>query len=524
MISSDLFIMTPFQKDQIDLASSKCQVEPDLPYSSYSVFVFRSRLEPFLKRYFDQTHRKKYNYDSFVFRDIPLEGKMVSTLILIDSDSQIISLTPQEIRDINLEISEMIVLYPNYLLFIQDSLLKYPRTWVRTILPYLEFERTTYYPDDDSEVFKIPSIYHNGSIYLDLSLDPNYDTTLKKLYTDILEKLDDFYYKGTIPNEIEASNANGVKVFFIQPGDFLQFQNKLGDQVLEDLADIEDVSFEKSDFQFTITKKQMDDSMATVFVLNFAMNDMNFDLLGNQVGVEFLVSLKKFLQADEIITKNRNPGVYEIMAKKDGKFMQSNLDIKEMFGFSYFTDDPLGLLVLDDMDLLDDSKAIYDTALGKGGIFVPIEKMGDVIQLDILHLLLSGKRKNYDCYTKSEDIELSLTRQGLKISIEIENYLFVEKDNWITKRIIYRGCKEKYPKMLLSGSWHFDQISLETINQWSKEIMDQLNFPEDLIQQGIEQGPFDSIVVSSVSKDYTEQFLYHLEEKLYSIQKSSRKF
>jgi hypothetical protein len=523
MISSDLFIMTPFQKDQIDLASSKCQVEPDLPYSSYSVFVFRSRLEPFLNRYFEQTHRKKYNYDSFVFRDIPFEGKMISTLILIDSNSQIISLTPQEIRDINLEISEMIILHPNYLLFIQDSLLKYPRTWIRTILPYLEFERTTYYPDDDSEVFKIPSIYQDGCIYLDLSLDPNYDTTLKKLYTDILEKLEEFYNKGTIPNEIEV-NSNGVKVFFIQPGDFLQFENKLGDQVLEDLAEMKDVSFDKSDNQLVINKKNIDHSIATVFVLNFSLTDLNFDFLGNQVGVEFLVSLKRFLGADEIITNNKNPGFYEIMAKKDGKFMQSNLDIKEMFGYSYFTDDPLGLLVLDDMDLLDDSKAVYDTALGKGGIFVPIEKMGDVIQLDILHLLLSGKRKNYDCYTKSDDIELSLNRQGLKILMEIENYLFVEKDSLITKRIIYRGCLEKYPKILLSGTWRFDQISFATLNKLSKEIMDHLNYPEDLIEQGIEQGPFDTIVFPSVSKEYTENFLNQLEEKLYSISKPSRKF
>jgi hypothetical protein len=519
MISTDLFIVTPFSREQIDMASSACRMEPDITFTSYSVYVFRSRLEPFLRKYFSQTHRKKYDYDQFVFRDIPYEGKMVTTLILINSKDEIIDLSSQEVRDINLEISQMIVLHPNYLLFIQDYMLSYPQSWIRTILPSLEFQRTIYYPDDDSETKTISFLYDNGNIYLDLSQDPNYDTTLKKLYTDLLQKIEEYYYHGAIPNQLEVE-GNGVVVKIRNPGDFLTFEGKVGDQVLEDIAGLEDIEPLESDNRILANKVKVDPNDVTVFVLDFGMSDINFDLIHDQIGVEFLVSLKKFLEADEVITKNKNPGFYEIVLKKDGKFIQSNLNIKEMFGYSYFTDHPLGLLVLDDMDLLEVSKIIYDSVSGKGGIFVPMTRLGDVIQMDLLHLMLNNRKLSTEVYTKTEDIEYTLMRMELDTVMEIENYLFVNKNRWITKRVIYRGTKQKYPKMLVSGSWDFDQISSSEVIHLGKEVLDEMKIYDFEIQEG----PMNTLIIPVISLDFIQKFWEGLEQKIHEKYKPSRKF
>lgn len=518
MIPTDLFILTPFHREQIDMGSSFCESEPDIPFTSYSVYVFRSRLEAFLKKYFSQTNRKKYNYDQFVFRDIPYDGRMVTTIILNDSDSKIISLTPQEIRDINLEISEMIVLHPDYLLFLEDSTLQYPQAWLRTILPSLEFQRISYLPFDGTERYSIPSIYYNGCIYLNLIEDESYLSTIQSLYKDTLNQLDEFYHKGTLPTLLEYTGS-GVTVTIKNPGDFIQIEEKLGDQVLEDMAGLEEVVIPESDFKMTTEIEKSDEGEATVFVINYSRIDMNLEFLENQLGVEFLVSLKKFLDADEIITKKVNPGYYEIVAKKDGKFLTSNLDVKEMFGFSYFTDDPLGLMVLDDMNLLDDTKAIYDSASGKGAIFVPTEKFGDVIQVDYLIGLLNNKKQFYDAYTESTDIELTLMRLGLDVESRIDKYLFVKKDRWITKRLIYRGLSEKNPKMCLSGDWNFEEMSSKDILSLGQQLMYELDNDGEL-----KEGPYDTIIVPVISKDFIENFSRLLKEKIHQKYKPARKF
>jgi hypothetical protein len=518
MIPSDIFITTQFYREQIDLASSFCQTEPDIPFTSYSVYVFNSRLEPFLKKYFDQTHRKKYNYDQYVFRDIPHEGRMITTLALIDAFSNIILLTSQEIRDINNEISQFTVLHPEYLLFLSDSDLSYPQAWTRIIFPSLQFNRMEYVASGNDS-YSIPTIYSNGCIYLDLSQDPSYDSTIKKLYTQTLEKLEDYYNNGTIPN-IRELTENGVTFYTRTPGDFLQIEGRTGEQVLDEMAQLPISEIPKSDYQFTIPKTNMNDLDSTVFVVNYASVDMNLEFLETQLGVEFLVSLKKFLEADEIITKKYSPGYYEIVAKKDGKFIQSNLDVKEMFGYCYFTDSPLGLMVLDDMDMLDDSKAVYDSASGKGAIFVPFEKLGDVVQVDYLNTFLINKMEYYDCYSsKTKDIENTLNRLGLQIESKIDDYLFVKKNRWMTKEIVYRGLIENDPRILLAGNWNFQEMSSDEILSIGQKLMTQMN------NQGIlEEGPFDTIIVPVSSLYFINKFSMMLEEKINQRYKSARKF
>jgi hypothetical protein len=504
MLSTELFIITPFSKEQIDMASSSCIEEPMVPYSPYSVLVFNSRLEPFLKKYFENL--KSYDYYTFVFRDIPYEGRMITTLILIDKNENEIELETQHIVNINLHISEINILHPNYLLFLSDENLKYPQSWVRTILPSFEFTRTIYYPDDEQEVVPIPSIYHNGSIYLDLSDDPNYNTTLKRLYIELINKIEKYYYEGTIPNQLEIIDPiDNEKIFITNPSDFLQFPGKLGDEVIEDIAGLKEVIIsekdEKIESSFQIPKKSDE---ATVFILK--LNEMNFDLFLDQIGVEFLNSLKLFLEADEIITKKVNGSYYEIVLKKDNKFMESNLNIKEMFGYFYFTDHPLGLLVLDDFDLLDDSKILYDSILGKGGIFVPMEKLGNVISKEYLNVQLYNRKENFDSYYKSKQIQYSLNRLKLNTVNEINDYLFVEKTRWVSKRTVYRGTEEKYPLMLLKGNWDFNQTKASDIIKIAQNELGN-DYP-------ILEGPFSSLVVPCISLPEVKSFYENLNKKI----------
>ncbi len=65
---------------------------------------------------------KKYKYDHFVYLDIPNQGKMITTMNFIDSDGNTIDLETEIIRDINLGITNITILHPNYCLFYSDRL------------------------------------------------------------------------------------------------------------------------------------------------------------------------------------------------------------------------------------------------------------------------------------------------------------------------------------------------------------------------------------------------------------------
>ena len=69
------------------------------------------------------------------------------------------------------------------------------------------------YVASGNENYSIPTIYSNGCIYLDLSQDPSYDSTIKKLYTQTLEKLGD-----------EHDQIPKLYAYFVENNDFYLVQ------------------------------------------------------------------------------------------------------------------------------------------------------------------------------------------------------------------------------------------------------------------------------------------------------------
>jgi len=523
MLSTNMFIITPFYREQIVITGFYTE-DPEIPFTSYSVYVFRTRLSSFLKKYFNVTGRKKYKYYNFVFFDIPSEGRMITTIQLIDVNDNKIQLTSQEIRDINQEISQMINLHPDYFLFFSDTDLPLSQPWLRLILPSFKFERTSYYPDDSSKTFEIDTIYNYGELYLDLSQDPNFYKTIDRLYANFIQSLYDYYFTGTIPQFVEIISNDITNMERIR-GEFIHFKDKLGDQVLEDLADIKNVTFPISDSMFVSEKKPIQKDIASVFVLNFTSVDPEMNIFIDPIGVEFLVSLKKFLKADDIFIQEGADGYYEIELKKDDKFIQSNLNIKEMFGYFYFTDHPLGLLVAEDLGLLEDSKIIYDSlsqnsVTGRGGLFIPMIHMDEPVEKELLEIKLNNRKQYIDVYTKSPEIELLLNKFGLKIISNIDQYLFVEKNQFFTKRVVYRGLSEDPPNLLLSGSWSFDKINPSIVIDITKEFLKEKNLKD----REVREGPFSTIVVSMDNISLTKELLNYIEERLYLKYTPARKF
>jgi len=498
MLSTDMFIVTPFYREQIILTGVITE-QPDIPFSAYSVFVLRTRLESFLRKYFST---KKYNYNTFTFRDIPHQGKMITTLEMLDVQENKIKLTTQEIREINQEIGQITTLHPSYCLFFEYSE-DFPQAWLRTLLPSFKFERTEYYPDDSSKTFLIPSIYSNGKIYLDLSSDLSYSSTIKNLYSDFMEQLERYFYTGTIPDLVEVGPNRTERV----PGKFVQFPDKTGEQVLDDIAELIPVHIPVSDYEFIAESKSknINTKQTTVFVLNFTKTNPDINIFIDPIGVEFLTSIKNFLKADEVLIQEAAPAYYEIELKRDGNFIQSNINIKEMFGYFYLTDHPIGLLVADDMDMLDDCKIIYDSVSGKGGLFVPMVHLDEPVKKDLLKMQLENRMKTMNVYTKTPEIEMMLQKLGLVVKASIDNYFYINKNEYITKRVVYRGLKYYPPQMLLAGNWDFDTIPSKVVLDYAKEL---------LKTEDIEEGPFSTIKVPVKNLNSISKLKSELEEKV----------
>jgi hypothetical protein len=514
MLSTDLFIITPFQRDQIVLTGS-CQEEPIVSFSEYSILVLQSRLQPYFKRFFSD---KKYNYDTFAFRDIPHQGKMVSTIMLFDPEQNPIQLEQDENRMINLEIAQITTLHPNYFLFYSEGLSNYPQAWLRTVLPVFQFTRTSYYIDE-IVTQDVHTIYYDGKLYMDLSQDHLYLSTLDKLYIEFIETLRKYYETGTIPDLVEIK-SQGVSANYQMPGDFIEFKGKLGDQVLEDMAELTEVEIPRADEileserRITVPKDRV-----SKFILNFTEHNYEFDLFMDQVGVEFLVSLKNFFEADQVITTRITPSYYEIVVVKNNQAIQSSVDIKKMFGFIYFTDHPLGLLVLEEMGLLQVSKVIYDDVLGKGGLFVPMIHLEDAVQKDILLQDLDNKKSWVDVYVFSDQILSHLKKFGLNILYVINEYIFVERNSLFTKRVIYRSLNQEHPSMLIAGPWDFEVVPVSMVIDLANEIAKEMN-----MVQNIEQGPFSTLIVPGYSIDQNVEWLDQLRERYHLKTQSVRMF
>ena len=507
MLSGELFILTPFHRKQIILNKSLI-TEPDLSFKSYQFLVFRSRLEPFL-----QCYLKNYNY--FIFKDVPYDDLMITTIELFDLHQCKLELSRKQIKDINQEIARFTSLHPNYFLFISDNLINLPRAWIRTILPSFIFERTIYHVDRSIRK-RIPSIYHHGNIYLDLSDDLSYDLTLKRLYSTFIETLNEYYRTGTLPN----MNDKNKRI----SGEFIHFHDMDGEQVLEQLSSFPRIEIPESNYKIIYDKVQdgeqgktqgeeqgkvqggeqvKEEEDSTIFVLNFTKTERE-DVLFDPLISEFIVSLKRFLDADNIEVKEVVDGYYEISVMKDDLWMQSNVDVNEMFGYFYFTDDPIGLLVANDMKIQNDIKILYDSINGKGGIFVPIEYLGDIIQRDLLNLLLDNRKMYMDAYTKTKEIKDSIVKFGLTIVLETDDYLFVEKNPYFTQRVIYRSLVQEYPSLLLSGSWENDYVI-----DFAKKILRERKRSED-----VKMGPFSTLIVKGHSVSDLIEFYETLEKRL----------
>lgn len=530
MLSTDIYIVTSFTRNQMAMTGA-CIDYQDPRYTTYQIFVFQSRIQHFLEHYFKSTDRMKYKYDHFVLLDVPDQGMMVTTVQVRDVNDQPIELEREIIRDINLEITNINTLHPNYCLFYVDHSTKISRPWVRSLLPSLIFERAVYEFFKEPEMKIIPSVVQNGCIYLDLSEDINYDQVVQKLSADINHTLEDFYKRGTLPEmlspltcvENERFNLCRIvddKALYTRvPGQFVHYDGRSGEEVLDEIAEISvDVSIPLSDSQlvsdFTKSVSIEGSKYATVYVVNFTKVDPNMSLPDDQVGAEFLVSLKNFLNADAIISKEITPGYFEVYVNKNGQYLESAIDIKEMFGYQFFTHDPIGLLVVQDLGILSETKVIYDAYHNIGGVFVPLVYLGDIVELYLLNIQLVNRQRNVEAYTFSPKLENQISKLQLKIISKIDKYIFVEKSTLITKRIVYKSLQNSESEMLIVGDWDFISMNATYIIDITNQILKEHHISK---KPNVREGPFSSLIVPVLPERVLERLIQlinvHVKQK-----------
>jgi hypothetical protein len=491
---NETYVVTPFSRNQISV-SSVCVEYPNAPYTPYQVFAFESRIQHFLDNIF-MVRGKKYKYDHFVYLDIPNQGKMITTMNFVDSDGNTIDLDPEIIRDINLEITNITILRPNYCLFYSDRSTKLFQPWVRSVIPSLIFERTVYEFFENPKTITIPKIVENGCIYLDLSDDVNYEEVIQNLSSNLNKTLEEFFEKGSLPLNQETSNV------FVE-SENIYGQNINGEQAIERLSDLEDVPILMSD-TFIVSRVQSKEQgegqesdegqdLATVYVVNFSKVDPEMSLNLNQIGEEFLRSLKLFLNADAVISKEIDPGYYEIYIYKNGKYIESAINIKEMFGYQFLTHNPIGLLAAQDLRLLKDTKIIYDSYNNIGGVFIPLVHLGDAVQISEVEIQLKNRMENVDAYTLSNHrIEKEIIKHQLKIISKIGEYIFVEKSPILTKRCIYRVLENKDAEMAIVGDWNFVEMKSEYIVDIANRILKDHKIVKD---PKVREGEFSTLIV-----------------------------
>lgn len=495
-MTTDIYVITPFSRNQISL-SSDCVEYPNAPYTPYQVFAFESRIQYFLETYFK---RKNYMYDHFVYFDIPSQGKMITTMRFMDSEGNPLDLEPEMIRDINLEITNITILRPNYCLFYSDSSTKLFQPWVRSVIPSLIFERTVYEFFENPKIITVPKIVENGCIYLDLSEEVNYEEVIQNLSSNLNQTLEDLFKNGSLPlRECNRETCNGI---------FVESENMDGEQAIEKLVPgLKEVTVNLSDkvIQSKIIRESIEEdnigseednigsNLTTVYVINFSKVDPEMSLTLDQIGGEFLRSLKLFLNADAIISKEVDPGYNEIYIYRNGKYIESAINIKEMFGYQFLTHNPIGLLAAQDLRLLKDTKIIYDSYNNIGGVFIPLVHLGDVVQISQVEIQLKNRIQNVEAYTISNyQIEKEIIKHQLKIISKIDKYLFVEKSPILTKRSLYRAIENKGTEMLIVGDWNFVEMKSEYLVNIANEILRDNKIVKD---PKVREGPFSTLIV-----------------------------
>jgi hypothetical protein len=523
MLSTELYIITPFTRKQMSIVG-KCIDYVDPEYNPYQVFAFESRMQHFLERFF--LKHSKYKYDHFVYIDVPNQGLMITTIQLRDVHDEPIEIENEIIRALNLEITNITTLYPNYCLFYSEHSTKLSRPWIRAILPSLVFERTVYEFFKEPENILIPNIVENGNIYLDLSDDINYEEVIQRLSSEINKTFEDFFSRGTLPEMLTTIECVNNKAYLgnlcriiddealyqRQPGQFVHYEEMNGEEVMEVLAGLPSIQIPNTDRITTDILGSKEKGYATVYVVNFHSSEL--DLTKDQIGTEFLVSLKKFLNADAIVCKEVSPGYFEIYVNKNGEYIESAINIKEMFGYQFFTHHPIGLLVAQDMGLISEMKLIYDSYHQIGGVFVPMVYLGDNLQIELLQIQLYNRIQNVDAYIYSSRLEKEIAKHQLKIVAKIDKYIFVEKSSLITKRIIYRSLVNENAEMLIVGDWNFLKMSSNYLTSLADQLLKEHKITK---QPNVRVGPFSSLIVPVLPRLAMERFIQlidlHVKQK-----------
>jgi hypothetical protein len=297
----------------------------------------------------------------------------------------------------------------------------------------------------------------------------------------------------------------------------------MGDDILDTIAKLPPVDVPLSDEKLIPSfSGSTEEGYATVFVINFTKVDPGIDLTKTQIGTEFLVSLKNFLSADAVVSKEVSPGYYEVYVYKDGQYIESALNIKEMFGYQFFTHHPIGLLVAQDMGLLKYTKIIYDSYHNLGGVFVPMTYLGDVVEMELLNIQLYNRTRTVDAFTLSSNrIEQQILKHQLKVISKIGNYIFVEKSALITQRIIYKTIYEKNPEMLIVGEWDLVRMNPKVVIDIANELLREHNIVK---KPNVREGPFSSLVVPVMPRLVLERFIEILNMNLKQKYNFGRQF
>lgn len=477
--SENMFAFTPFYREMI-IMDSECKEEPTIPFSEYSVFVFNSILEPKLRKHFD--------FISMIFHDIPHNGRMVSTIRLIDKNNDFIKLETNDIKLIQKYIDQIVKEDSTFFLFSTIDSINIFRPWLRIIFQYISFNRY----NDDMKLIDINKKVENGIIYLDLENDSNFNKTTSKLYPQFIKTLYDLYYNGSIPN------ITGNKLDIYKGYD--------GEKLFEIISNIDIPDYKLPSKRLSFSP----DLSIKNTVYEFVFNKNVTNPFENEVGSIFLKNVKKFLDADVINVVN-NSNKCQISMMRDDKIIESNINIKEIFGYIYFTDMILGLLVLQNMNLLSSVKLIEDAVSGKIGIFVPMFENGEPLLEANLNLLLDNYINRIDVYTENIDYVKNIANKfDLNIVGEVELndiiYLFIEKDNLITQRSILRS-ENGIINIFIDGNWIHSNLPSSQIDQIITNI-----YGKNIIK-----GPYSTYYLSFDSKNEIYSFEDKVNQQLNNI-------
>jgi hypothetical protein len=284
------------------------------------------------------------------------------------------------------------------------------------MLPLLTFYRTLPAPDENTEV-KVPSMVKGNDIYLNLSDDPlNYQQDTLHLFHLTKETLYNMYQSGSLP-----TSTNELFV-----------QSLLPEQWYEQSIDLPVTTLPP--MQSPSLPPNPNESY-TDYVLDLSF-DPNFDFVHSMIGSKFILSLKNFLGADDIIVFNES-NIYKFFpVDQNENSIRSKINIQELYGYLFMTSSPYGLLALQKLYDMDQMKTILDEYTGKLGFFLPIIMNGDVTTPIDLEKLQHNFEESYDVYENPSDqlknkVErIGLSTQSLVIKVDEVHtfeYLFVEK-------------------------------------------------------------------------------------------------